>query len=893
VRGKTPAAEGTLREYNAKRDFAETPEPSGRRTREPEQQRFVVHEHHARRLHWDLRLERDGALVSWAVPKGIPADPKRNHLAVHVEDHPLDYIDFAGEIPAGRYGAGSVQIWDEGTYECHKFRDDEVIVTFHGNRVEGKYVLFQTKGKNWMIHRMDPPREDGREELPERLLPMLARTARLPADDEGWAFEIKWDGVRAITYWRPGELRIESRNLNDVSARYPELRALGPQLGSREAVLDGEIVAFDEQNRPSFERLQRRMHVTSPSAIRRLASEEPVSYMIFDLLYLDAHTTMQLPYRERRALLDELALNGPAWQTPAYYAGEGRELLAAAGEQRLEGVVAKRLDSPYRPGKRTDEWLKVKHVNRQELVIGGWLPGKGARAGRLGALLMGYYEPGDGKSDDERGGGREIGGRREDGRSGGHGKGAHPQVLRYAGRVGTGFDDRELERLGAELAKRAQDSSPFTGTQPPRAARFVKPELVAEIEFRQWTHDRILRHSSYKGLRDDKSATEVHIEMPADTSTHEHEKTKRTIDNTRTKTTTNSKTKTKTKTKTAKKAGEKDGARAGETKERPNEFTASEQPQGMPYEVLRETKRAAEIEVEGRTLKLTNRAKAMYPRAGFTKGDLIDYYAQVAPVLLPHLAGRPLTLKRYPDGVEGECFYEKRCPAHRPAWVRTAPIESERGRGTIDYCLAEDLPTLIWAANLAAIELHPSLSRATAMRAPTAIVFDLDPGAPAGLKQCCRVALQIKDLFDAFGLSSFVKTSGSKGLQVYVPLNTPISYEQTKPFARAVAELLEKRHPRQVVSRMSKELRPGKVLIDWSQNDEHKTTVCVYSLRARERPTISTPLDWEEVEKAVRSRRKPELSVEPGALLQRVQSHGDLFEPLLTLTQELPDLSTV
>ena len=799
MRRSSAAKPRALGEYNAKRDFAGTPEPAGQDARAGRGARFVVQEHHARSLHWDLRLERDGVLVSWAVPKGIPDDPKGNRLAVHVEDHPLSYIDFAGEIPSGNYGAGSVRIWDEGTYDCHKFRDDEVIVTFHGDRVQGKYVLFQTKGKNWMIHRMDPPQDSGREPMPEHLEPMLASAARLPADDEEWGFEIKWDGVRAITYWRPKQLRIESRNLNDVSVRYPELRALSPQLGSREAVLDGEIVAFDDQGRPSFERLQQRMHASSPSVIRRLASEAPVSYIIFDLLYLDGHTTIALPYRERRALLEGIELKGPAWQTPAYHAGEGRELLAAAAEQRLEGVVAKRLDSPYRPGRRTDEWLKIKNVNRQELVIGGWLPGKGARAGRLGALLMGYYEP------DEQ----------------------DRPVLRYAGRVGTGFKEQDLEHLGQELAARARDSSPFAGTQPPRGARFVEPELVAEIEFRQWTHDRILRHSSYKGLREDKPAAEVRLETEA--------------------------------------------------------------PQ--PYKILRETKRATEIEVEGRTLKLTRSAKVMYPRTGFTKGELIDYYAAIAPVLLPHLAGRPLTLKRYPDGVEGKYFYEKRCPPHRPDWVRTAAIASERGRGTIDYCLAEDLSTLIWAANLADIELHTSLSRAERMDRPTAIVFDLDPGAPAGLKACCRVAMWIREMFDMFGLSTFVKTSGAKGLQVYVPLNTLIDYEQTKSFARAVAELLEKRHPRQVLSRMAKDLRPGKVLIDWSQNDEHKTTVSVYSLRARERPTISTPLAWDEVERAVRSRHEPSLSAEPHELLERVERDGDLFTGLLKLRQELPELS--
>jgi bifunctional non-homologous end joining protein LigD len=674
--------------------------------------------------------------------------------------------------------------------------------------------------------------------MPEHLLPMLASAARLPVHDQEWAFEIKWDGVRAITYWQPKQLRIESRNLNDVSARYPELRALGLQLGSREAVLDGEIVAFDEHGQPSFERLQRRMHVSSESLIRRLSAEAPVSYVIFDLLYLDGHTTIALPYRERRALLEGLELRGAAWQTPAYHLGEGRELLAAAAEQQLEGVVAKRLDSPYRPGKRTDEWLKIKNVNRQELVIGGWLPGKGARAGRLGALLMGYHEP------DQEG----------------------QQALRYAGRVGTGFDDQELERLGRELAARPRDSSPFKGIQPPRGARFVEPELVAEIEFRQWTRDRILRHSAYKGLREDKPAREVRIEIPAAKDGNEDMGTDGT----------GGKVVEKPRQKSKKK---------NEKNEKKNEHLDRQ-----PYEIVHQTKRASEIEVEGRTLKLTNREKVMYPLTGFTKGELVDYYALIAPVLLAHLAGRPLTLKRYPDGVDGQYFYEKRCPTHRPAWVRTAAIESEREKGTIDYCLAEDLPTLIWAANLANIELHTSLSLAERMDTPTAIVFDLDPGAPAGLKQCCRVALWIKELFDMFGLHTFVKTSGSKGLQVYLPLNTSVSYEQTKPFARAVAELLEKHHPRQVVSRMAKDMRAGKVLIDWSQNDQHKTTVCVYSLRARERPTISTPLLWEEVEKASQSRREPNLSVEPDALLERVQRDGDLFEGLLTLTQELPEL---
>ncbi len=825
---------GKLRQYRAKRDFQRTPEPapegpesaapkasSGRAPKAPSKRapktsraRFVVHEHHARRLHWDLRLERDGALMSWAVPNGIPQDPSENRKAIHVEDHPLSYIDFQGEIPAGNYGAGRVLIWDHGSYDCEKYTDGKLIVVFHGERLRGRYALFRTRDeKDWMIHRMDPPAEK-RETMPEHLPPMLALSGELPAREDAWGFEVKWDGVRAIAYWRPGRLRIESRSLADIGSRYPELHALGRQLGAREAILDGEIVAFDENGSPSFERLQSRMHLTSDGAIRRLARETPATYVIFDLLYLDGHSTMGLAYRERRALLEQLKLNGPAWRTPAYHLGNGRDFLEVTAKHGLEGVLAKRLDSVYRPGERNGNWVKVKNINRQELLIGGWLTGKGRRSGQLGALLMGYYEDegegegnGNGKGEGDEGKGR---------------------VLRYAGRVGTGFDESELERLAKQLADRRRRSSPFSkrGVQPPRGAHFVEPELVAEIEFSHWTRQRILRHSSYKGLRGDKPAEQVEIEMST----------------------------------------------------------------AAPYEVLRETKRYTEIAAAGRTLRLSNRDKVLYPDSGFTKGDMVDYYAAVAPVLLPHLQGRPLTFKRYPDGVREEYFYEKRCPSHRPEWVQTAAIWSERQEEPIDYCVVGDLPTLIWTANLASIELHPSLSRAADMDTPTMLVFDLDPGPPAGLRECCRVALWIRELFEAFGLTVLVKTSGSKGLQVYLPLNTPIGYEQTKPFARAVAELLQKQHPQVVLSRMTKSHRPGKVFIDWSQNDPHKTTVCVYSLRARERPTISTPLTWEEVERGSRRRKEQQLSAEPAALLERIEQHGDLFAPLLSLPQTLPDL---
>src|SRR5881227_2935084 len=330
-----------LKDYRGKRDFRATPEPAGGEADGGPQARFVIQEHHARRLHWDLRLERDGALASWAIPNGIPEDPKENRKAVHTEDHPLDYIDFEGEIPRGEYGAGTMKVWDAGTYECHKWRDDEAIATFHGRRVSGRYALFKAGSdpKDWMIHRMDPPADPEREPMPDRIVPMMAKLGELPRAEDRHAFEIKWDGIRAILYSEPGRMRIEGRRLTDITSRYPELRPLGRELGSSDAILDGEIVAFDDQGKPSFERLQQRMNLTSESQIKRRARQIPVAYVIFDLLYVDGRSLMGLSYEERRERLEALELRGPHWQTPAYHRGEGRPLLEATIEQGLEGVV--------------------------------------------------------------------------------------------------------------------------------------------------------------------------------------------------------------------------------------------------------------------------------------------------------------------------------------------------------------------------------------------------------------------------------------------------------------------------------------------------------------------------------------------------------------------------
>jgi bifunctional non-homologous end joining protein LigD len=468
-----------LAEYEAKRDFKQTPEPGSKIPRkETKAPRFVVQEHHARRLHWDFRLEHDGVLVSWAVPKGVPADPKKNHLAVHVEDHPIGYIDFAGDIPAGNYGAGHVSIWDNGTYEIEKWSEREVMVILLGKRLQGRYVLFRTNGENWMIHRMDPPQDPGRKPMPERIEPMMAKLATaIPKPDSPWGFEFKWDGIRALAYVEGGRVRLMSRSGEDVTPRYPEIHAMGRALGSREVILDGEVVALDEKGRPSFEEIQQRMGLTSESEVRRKMKLVPVTYMIFDLLWQDGHSTLTKPYMERRRLLAELKLSGASWQTPPWEKGGGQAMLEASAKSGLEGVMAKKLDSHYEPGRRSGAWLKVKNRNRQELVIGGWLEGEGKRRGYPGALLVGYYDK--------------------------------DKKFVYVGKVGTGFSDAMLEKLAALMKPLEQAKSPFDVGSPPKAAHFMKPKLVAEFEFVEWTRSGQLRAPSFKGLRADKPASKV------------------------------------------------------------------------------------------------------------------------------------------------------------------------------------------------------------------------------------------------------------------------------------------------------------------------------------------------------------------------------------------------
>jgi len=507
-RSRQTKAGDKLADYRQRRDPSVTPEPVPDASRPPgasgdgrpgASRIFVIQEHHARALHWDFRLERDGVLVSWAVPKGLPVDKKTNHLAVHTEDHPMEYASFAGTIPEGEYGGGKVSVWDHGTYDELKWSDREVMVVLHGQRVQGTYVLFATDGgrrgakgsggakgdgRSWMVHRMDDDPE-GYEPMPRDIRPMLATLGTLPKDDDAWAYEFKWDGIRALSYVDGGRIRVESRNGNDLTNSFPELRALGEQLGSRRVILDGEIVAFDNDGRPRFQLLQPRIHAPDAAKAKRLAAEQPVVYVIFDVLYADGAPLMTKPYVERRDRLESLGLvtkNTEHWTLSPQFPGPGADVLEASKAQDLEGILAKRRDSPYLPGKRSPSWTKIKNLLTQEVIVGGWTPGEGNRRGRLGSLLLGL-PAGEG--------------------------------LQYIGQVGTGFSASILDDLVQRLEARRSDRNPFVTPVPPRyehVATWVEPILVGEVSFSEWTNDGRLRQPSWRGLRDDKAPEKVRRE---------------------------------------------------------------------------------------------------------------------------------------------------------------------------------------------------------------------------------------------------------------------------------------------------------------------------------------------------------------------------------------------
>jgi len=758
----------TLEEYARRRRRGRTPEPFGKGRDSAKATRFVVQRHAARRLHYDFRLERGGALASWAVPKGIPLRRGERHLAVHVEDHPLEYADFEGTIPAGEYGAGTVEIWDRGTYELlEEKRDGGLTVRLHGKRLDGVWTLVPAKldgdPKNWLLLR-----KDGAKPETARYAPMLATASETLPQGEGWVFEPKWDGFRAIVTVSGGEVTLTSRNGNDLTERFKEV-ARSARLGIRsaDAVLDGEICALDERGRSRFSLLQE--------------GGGTLVLVVFDLLELDSEPLIELPLAERRKRLARLidASAGNVLLSPQF--GDGEALLAAANEQGLEGVVAKRADSRYQPGRRGTEWRKVKVRGRQEVVIAGYTKGQGRRTGGFGALVVGVNEAGG---------------------------------LRWAGNVGTGFTDAELDRLLALLKPLERAESPFAETpRMPRVRRsdvvWVEPRLVAEVEFAEWTRENRLRAPVYLGLREDKPASEVRKERAP-----------------------------------------------------------------LPN-MLKKGRRE---------LRLSNLDKPFWPEEGITKGDLIAYYRDVAEVLVPHLRGRPFTMKRYPDGWQGKNFFQKQAPSHMPPWIKRVPFPASTREGEkkiIDYALVDDELALLWMVNMGCIDMHVWSSRVDRPERPDWVMFDLDPSEGAGFDDVVAVAKLVKDTLDLLELEGFPKTSGSRGIHILVPIARRHSYGEAREFASIVAGALARAHPGLVTTEWARKKRRG-VLVDANQNGPGKTNASVYSVRPRAGAPVSTPLRWDELVPGL------ELAAfTMDVVLDRVARDGDLFAGVLEGGQSL------
>ena len=861
--------------YERKRDFARTPEPAapavGRdpATRGRGPLTFVVQKHAARRLHYDLRLELDGALKSWAVPRGPSVDPKERRLAVAVEDHPLDYRTFEGVIPGGQYGAGEDIVWDNGTYspdEAGRFSFSDraeaearvraelaagkLSFRLRGRKLKGSWALVRTDdadGRSWLLlkHRdaaasapddvlardasvltavtidqlkagatlppasglltPNPAEVAGAKPaaLPASLRPMLATARAGSFSDPAWVYEPKLDGIRALARIEHGQVRLRSRNGMDLARGYP---ALAEALAAQPAdamLLDGEIVAPDAHGVPSFARLQRRMGLVEPAEIERAEAEIPVIYYVFDLLHLDGVDLRRVPLWQRRELLLRAVDPSARLQALEPIAADGRRVYRTLVDRGFEGVVAKRRDSRYLAGKRSTSWLKIKHQASNEFLVGGYTVGNGSRAKTFGALLLG-------QRDDEG-------------------------ALAFVDRVGSGFSAAALETIRARLDPLVTPGHPFTDDPPSDVETvFVRPELVAEARFTEWTPDRHLRAPVFLRLRDDKPAPEARI---------------------------------------AERAPRPD---AGE----------SEVVAGVSAE-LSAAKGSATLRLGEARVEVSNLRKALWPAYGdrppVLKRDYLRFLAEISPVLLPQLRDRPLTLTRYPNGIDGKSFYQKQWTQRRPDFVQTVAIYSEDAGADRTYLLCNNLPTLLWLGQLADLTLHVSLARvasepdgkgiaarfggsraagdAPLLNYPDFLLFDLDPfmdGEAAsknvwtaeGFARSASVALRLKRLLDGAELRSFVKTSGASGLHVFVPIVRNLRYDAVRAVCRTIAQALVRAHPKEATIEFNKQRRTGKVYIDVNQNGRGKSLAAAYSARAQPGAPVSMPLRWVEVERS-------------------------------------------
>jgi bifunctional non-homologous end joining protein LigD len=819
----------SLKRYSEKRHFDRTPEPAPAAappgTGGPRQ--YCVQRHSATRLHYDLRLESGGALKSWAVPKGPTLDPGEKRLAMMVEDHPIEYGGFEGVIPKGNYGAGSVMLWDRGTYELlgdasaeEQLARGDFKFRIHGEKISGEFALVKIKrgkGNEWLLLKkkdsaaqpgwnpedhavsvltgrtqeeiargLDPvrvsPKKKSAAALPANIAPMLAQIGRgEPPETGDWLYEVKWDGVRAICYIQDGKVRMISRNGNVIDRQYPELSILPHHVRAENAILDGEIAALNERGVPSFELLQRRINVSDAGSIATLAKHHPVVLYLFDLLYLDGRDLRGLPLTERKRLLKEILETNDVVRYSEHFT-DGRALFEAAKQQGVEGIIGKRASSFYE-SRRTGDWVKYKIHTTDSFVLCGFTEGE---RDHFGALVLGIYDQGK---------------------------------LKWAGNVGTGFDRKTMKAVYEKLAPLATDKCPLEPDKnlPKKNVTWVRPELVCEIEFANWTEDGRLRAPVWKGFRPDIDPSEV--------------------------------------------------------------VRSNGEDPAMKHAPLLDSSLAeANLTIDGHRLKFTNLNKIFYPKDGYRKRDLLNYYDAVAPLILPHLKDRPLSLKRYPNGIDKPFFFQKEVAASFPKWLSTDMADGIR------YVIGENRATLLFLVNLGCIDHNPWMSRIGSLEHPDYMLIDLDP-QECGYEKIVEAALLVRKKLDRAELESFPKTTGGDGMHIFVPLEPRYSYDQVRSFAELLATMAVHERPDLFTTpRAVAKREKGKVYFDWMQIGEGKTISAPYAVRAYEGAPVATPLAWHEVT----PRLRPE-QFHIGNAMARFDRVGDLFEGVLKRPHRLED----
>jgi len=817
-----PGRDTSIRTYRARRDFAATPEPAPRTgARTADAPIFVVQKHDARRLHWDFRLEHGGVLWSWAVPKGPSLDTADKRLAVRTEDHPLDYADFAGSIPEGHYGAGTVETWDRGTWEPRAEGDPaaaldkgELKFVLHGTRLNGGFVLVRLKprpkdrAENWLLikehdaneiqgadaatleHDVPPPSPKQptpqakkarrtktaapvpgavRGALPKEVSPQLATLVEEPPEEGAWLSEVKFDGYRLLAFKDGATVRLLTRNGHDWTSRLPTIARAVSRLDPATALLDGELVALREDGVSSFALLQQAL---SDGIDRNLF------FYLFDLPYLDGWDMRGCRLIDRKQALSTLS----DWRGPLRYSDHFTGQVAAMRRQAcgmgLEGIICKQQDAPYRPG-RGRSWLKVKRQGREEFIVLGFTPPARSRTG-IGALHVGYRDP----------------------------EGA----LQYVGGVGTGFTEKELAALRRRLDALASDPPTgmvYAGEPPDSQIIWVKPELVAEAQFIGWSGSGRIRHATYLGLREDKSPDEVVMPV-ADPEAKRVEfgprRSRSAI------------------VKTAPSARKAKPAKAPARSATATRIVAAPKP--------RDAEGASDVH-------LTHADRELWP--GITKRDLAEYWLAVAEHALPEIAHRPLALVRCPEGIDGERFFQKHAKPGFPKEIRAGHV------GSAPYLVVDDVAGLLACAQVSAIELHAWGSHEADAEHPDRVVFDLDPGEDVAFAEVVRTAHEVRERLKAVGLASFCRTTGGKGLHIVAPVRPRADWDTTRAWCRAFAEAMAADHPDKFVSRLPKVERQGKILVDWLRNGLGSTAVASFSPRARPGATVATRLAWREV----------------------------------------------